>query len=73
MNINKATPMEAMSFIHNHCLKYHHLFSRNLVKIYAPHVQVLDVPELRYVQLSEVDKKVFNTCFSKCNKQAVFF
>lgn len=63
------TPLDAMSFIAKHCLKYHQVFNRNLAKIYSKHVRVLSIQDLSYVQFSTIDKKIFNSVFTKIHRR----
>lgn len=64
------TPLEAMTFISKHCLKYHNTFNRNLAKTYAKHVRVLQMQDCAYVQFSSIDKKIFNAVFTKVHRRS---
>lgn len=59
---------EAMTYIADHCKKYHGSFTRSLAKTYSQFVQVLTLTEGGYMQLSEIEKKVFNHWFNKVSK-----
>ena len=66
---NFETPLEAMTFIAKHCMKYHQVFNRNLAKVYSKHVRVLSIQDLSYIQFSAIDKKIFNAIFTKVHRR----
>ena len=68
-NYKFDTPLEAMTFIAKHCLKYHKVFNRNLAKTYSKHVRVLSIQDCSYVQFSTIDKKIFNATFTKVHRR----
>ena len=55
---------DAFMFLSAHCMRFHGFFTLRIARKYSYYCQVFSIVDLGYVQLSSIDRNLFNSSFS---------